>query len=327
MGVLRRVFGGLVVSGLVTAALVVPATASAATAASLPQAPTVSSRDYPSDGPADGSGGTGIPGGFRFSAGHDSGVTGFYYGSPVANTYVAAGRHGGSAVVRYAPSGVGPADLRVVSVDAAGDRSAVTDYQFVVRANRPTLSCPTGDIYLGQTVTCTVTPYPGEVHGPNGTIGYTYQLEYGLDGGPVTSGTLPVDSHGRAHLTFTPTSYADYAADVLVRAQLRNGNLGGSASVLLGIDIGLPTVDQSAKEVPVGTPVVFTVQAELPNSVSLTYTWEDQDPVTVPVGPDGTTTITLVADETGVDSLFVQSVTATGTVSGPTEDDIIADPS
>jgi hypothetical protein len=260
-----------------------------------PAKPTVSSPDYPSNG---GGGGVGIPGRFTFSANGDTDVVGFRYGSDFPITYVTADRAGGSATIWITPTTFGPEKLVVKSVDAAGNSSAITTYQYFVNNNRPQVSCTPSSGYIGVARQCTFSP------NVNRYVGYTYQVGKGA---PVS---VDADADGNATVTVTPMSTADQA--IVVRGRMYNGNLSDSTYTGFQLDFGTPKVDQSATEVTQGSSVQFTLHSVLPGSTSFVYTWGGGQPVTIPVGADGTATLTLTADEPGFEELDVYTTTPAG---------------
>lgn len=269
-------------------------------------APKVTSADYPGeDAPA---GGQGVPGVFTFDAQGDRDVVGFVVGD--ASTHVAASRPGGTATFTYTPRFWGLDSLDVWAVDAAGNRSPGTSYGFWVDDNEPSMTCAPEQAWLGETRQCTFAP-----HGTDGATAYVYKV----DSGPET--TVPAGPDGRATITVTPTDAArNY--NVGVQARMTNGNLSAAGGGLIPIDRGLPTVDVPA-DAMVGKPVVFTLHATLPGSVSFTYDWDRGAATTVPVGPDGTAQITIVPDTPDNHWIRVHTTTGAGLVSGTQEVDAV----
>jgi hypothetical protein len=266
--------------------------------------PTVTSTDYPIDGGSDGSGGSGIPGSFTFSANGAVGVTGFYWAdhdSP--STYVPANRNG-KAVITYTPNRSGPRDLTLFSVDAAGNRSDSTRYPFFVPSNEPAVACTPELAYPDVARQCTFEP-----RGAGTVTGYVYTY-LGLE----TS--VPAGADGRATVTITPTN-ADRFVWASVRSRLANGNLTGGSSFGLAVDLASPTVDIPS-DVTVGQPFDVTFHAVLPNSSSLTYEWEG-DYNTVPIWSDGSVTVRLVPRRANSQLLRTFTSTESGARSGVVE--------
>lgn len=262
-------------------------------------APTVTSTDYPSGVPA---GGVGVPGTFTFSGNGDPDVAGFVI-QPAFGNVIPADHPGGTASVQITPTSFGPKSLTVLTVDEVGNIGPSTTYRYFVASNAPTVTCDPESAFLGQPIQCTFTD-------SDAITGYTYQLD-----GDTGASTVAADERGSATVTITPT--AQFTNGVLrVTAQLANGNASAPALELLQIDTGAPTVDQSATQVAAGTPVTFTFHAVLPDTTSFTYTVSG-NPTTVPAGPDGTATVTVVPTH----SLFLEvfGTTAAGVQSAPTD--------
>ncbi len=265
-------------------------------------APAITSADYVYEVP--GKGGIGIPGDFTLDAGGDTAVVGFRWqaGYEGSGGYVAADRPGGTATVRYTPGSDGPMSMSASGVDAAGNTGPSGDYRFFVARNGPSMTCTPARAFLGETRQCTFGP-----HGTDGATAYVYKI----DNGPET--TLTPGADGTATITVTPTDVRKQY-DVTVRARMTNGNLSGPGGGRLDIDRGLPVIDVPA-DAMVGKPVVFTLHATLPGSTSFTYVWDDGEPVSVPVGPDGTAQVSIVPETPYSHYLDAFTTTAGGLVS------------
>lgn len=270
-----------------------------------PQPPTVSSPDYGQTA----AGGSGIPGTFVFDSTGNTSVVGFYYELNGGKyTYVAADHDGGTATIRYAPPQVGPYTMTVWSVDKAGDYSPQVNYRFLVANNSPAVSCTPASAYLGVARQCTFSP-----RGEGTVTGFVYSF----NNGPST--TIAAGPDGTATVTVTPT-HPNAQQSLSVFSQLSNGNLTASGTNLVATDDGLPTVTPNGATGFTGVPIPLTLTAVLPDSVSFTY--EDTNdgiaPVTVPVGPDGTATVTFTPPSAGFYQLNVFTKTASGIQSGAT---------
>lgn len=272
-----------------------------------PEAPVVTSTDYPASQTGPGTGGSGETGTFTFAGSGDPDITGFAYGvSGIAETFVTADQPGGTATVQFTPADVGPASLTVFTVDRAGDLGTSVTYQFWVANNEPVVSCTPASAFIGVPRQCAFAPRSTDV------VGYQYQL----GDGPVS--TVQAAADGTANVTVTPTD-PNTGLFLHVRAQLANGNLTEEILDTLQTDSAPPTVDQGPAEALAGTPVRFVFTAALPGSVSFTYTIDGGTPVTVPADPDGTATVTLTPDTSFLE-LDVFSTTADGVDSGTTTD-------
>jgi hypothetical protein len=164
-----------------------------------PPAPTVSSSDYPTDVIT---GSSGIPG----------------------PTYVAANHRGGTATVSIAPPRIGANRLSVAAVDAAGNESSRTDYEFAVNDNRPTVACTPEDAAFDTPRTCTITRFDAT------EVGLVYQVNNGpsMELAPGPDGTA----------TFTTTlDEPGQRVRVDARARLANGNLTDLSSCWLSADV------------------------------------------------------------------------------------------
>ena len=118
------------------------------------RAPTVASSVYTEGYNYPGSGGVGVAGEFTFTANGVTDVAGFMWGvHGVPQHSVAA--VDGVATIQFTPTSDGPKYLTVVSLDAAGNRSAERQYTFWVRDTRPVIDAPRG-IY-GEPFAVTIT--------------------------------------------------------------------------------------------------------------------------------------------------------------------------
>ncbi|HEX5117805.1 MAG TPA: hypothetical protein VFW65_21695 [Pseudonocardiaceae bacterium] len=77
-----------------------------------PEAPVVTSIDYPPSENGPGTGGSGETGTFTFSGSGDPDITGFAYGSGIPATFVTADQPGGTATIQLTPSNIGPTRSR-----------------------------------------------------------------------------------------------------------------------------------------------------------------------------------------------------------------------
>lgn len=265
--------------------------------------PAVTSPDYTDTFP--GAGGTGIPGAFTFSAAGDRDITGFYYGEFDAITFVPADRPGGTATIRYVPTRSGPLSLTVRGVDDAGNRGPTTTYRFWVASNEPSVQCTPQQGFIGEPRQCVFSP-----RGSGTVTGYTYRL----NNDPEL--TVPAGPDGTATVTVTPHDPEAFFGEVSARANLTGGYQTAPGRALLFVDSGEPVIDIPAEDMTVGVPGAFTVHSVLPGSVSLTYFWDGDGPVTVPLDPDGTATLLLAPHAFPFADLSAYTTTAAGQRSG-----------
>lgn len=272
-----------------------------------PNAPLVSSTDYPTPGAVNGNGGSGIPGTFTFRPNGDTDVTQYWYGydgNPF-QFHVMASHKGGPASVDLAPNGVGPTTLSVVGEDAADNVSPMASYAFTIKDNRAVVSCdPTG--FAGVARKCVFSPGAPT---PSAVVGYSYGFESGFT-------NVSVAPNGTATVEVTPTSVG--AQTLTVDALLANGNTTAPTEVTVTAAENAPTVTGPTIPVSVNQPATVTMRAVLPGSVTFTYGFGAQPQTTVPVGADGTATVTVIAPSTPGSIPFVATTTAAdGTVSDP----------
>ncbi|MDT7805385.1 MAG: hypothetical protein QOI78_8818 [Actinomycetota bacterium] len=264
--------------------------------------PTVTSTDFTSSRDI---GGTGIPGTFTFGANGVKDVTGYVYGFN-GETYipVSAAKPGGPATVSYTPDQWGSRRLTVRSVDAAGSWSSErTTYEFFVPNNAPVTTCTPDRAYLGEPRQCTI-----RARGNGGATAFVYRFE----GGPAT--TVPAGPDGTATITVTPADPAG-SADLRVRTRLANGNLTVESTSSVNTDRAEPVIDVP-RDAVVGKPASIAFHAVLPGSETFTYRFDSGEPITVPVGADGTTTVTVVPAAAFSRPIEVFSTTGTGQRSG-----------
>ncbi|WP_370970998.1 DNRLRE domain-containing protein [Amycolatopsis sp. cg9] len=263
-------------------------------------APVITSTDYAAQAPP-GAGGTGVPGTFVFDAKGDTDVVGFEWDGG----YVAADRRGGKATVRYAPTSDGPVGIGATSVDAAGNRSPSGGYRFWVASNQPGVTCTPFDDWVGVPRTCTFSP-----RGATPVTGYTYHL----DNRPEE--TVPAGADGKATVTVTPSDPQFTRLNVAVRARLATGYLTAETTTQVVSEPGEPEVESLTENPAQSLPAQFRVRAVLPGSVSLTYHWNDEPLVTVPLDADGTATVTVTPTTSPFGSFYGYTTTEAGQHSG-----------
>jgi hypothetical protein len=269
--------------------------------------PTVLSADYPTDG--GGSGGQGIPGTFTFSANGVSDVVGFSYGwnGIPQGGYVAADRAGGTATVSLSPPST-VNTLAVDSVDRAGNLSAATTiYQFSTAPTAPIVTA-TGQPKSGGSFALDLAPrvtLPGYQ-----VVSYSVSVNGGaaqtVAAGPDGSATATVIlADGFNDITVTSTS-----ANGWVSTEVDNYYYADNSPT-----VSSPDFPENGYGGTIGQPGSFTFASNLAGSTEFYYsfdygsTWQP-----VPVGADGTATISWTPDSAGT-YLVVYSQTADGTQS------------
>ncbi|MGK3205932.1 DNRLRE domain-containing protein [Amycolatopsis sp. MEPSY49] len=268
------------------------------------KAPVVTSADYYEVGL--GTGGTGIPGSFTFTANGVADVVGYYYGLfDTPGSYVPATRKGGPATVTVVPQQSGPQYLSVWSVDAAGARSDRTDYRFWVASNEPGVACTPWDAYVGEARQCTFTP-----NGPSPATAYVYHL------GQDDDRTVPAGPDGTATVTVVPTDYEQPYPELTVRAKLANGYVTGPSTTSFSVEAGEPEITPLTANPVQGRPAQFRVHATLPGAASVTYRWQDQEWATAPVDENGDATVTVTPATASWGTFIAHNTTAAGIRSG-----------
>jgi hypothetical protein len=269
------------------------------------QAPLVSSEDYYDVGL--GTGGTGIPGAFTFTANGVPDVVGYYYGLfDTPGSYVAAARKGGPATVTVVPQQSGPQYLSVWSVDAAGTRSDRTDYRFWVASNEPGVVCTPWDAYVGEARQCTFTPAAGSP-----VSEYTYHL------GQDADRTVPAGPDGTAVVTVVPADYDQAYPQLTVRAKLASGYLTGPSSTSFSVEPGEPEIASLTADPVQGRPARFRVHAVLPGATSVTYRWNEEQWATALVDENGDATVAVTPTTASWGTFSAYNTTAAGVRSAP----------
>jgi len=182
-----------------------------------PPAPTISSPNFPPY--PQGIGPVGQLAQFTFSGGGDPDVAGFLYGwgpdlplpaceygGPAGQLVcpdvlsqpgvVRADAPGGTSAVSLPPPAVGPQQLNVRAMDAAGNLSSQVSYTIFVPASDPTITLLSPSPACGSQIQVAFTPNPGV----SGVVSYTYTTNFGA---PVS---VAADSSGTAKVKIAVTS-------------------------------------------------------------------------------------------------------------------------
>lgn len=268
--------------------------------------PGVSSSDYPSD--STWHGGQGIPGIFTFTANGVSDIVGYTYGwnGYAQGGYVAADELGGSATVALAPPR--PVnDLAVASVDRAGNQSPPTIYRFDATPTAPIVN-QVGQPKAGGSTEIDLRPgvtIPGyEV------VSYTYKFNGG------SGQTVAARPDGTATVMVTPVYGFN---SVAVTSTSVNGWVSTETDESFYADnsptVASPDFPENGTGGTAGQPGTFTFTSNLAGSTDFYYSFDYGSTFqTVPVGGDGTATISWTAD-VAVGAIYVYSQTADGTQS------------
>jgi hypothetical protein len=209
-------------------------------------APAVTSDNYPDSG-------TGMftplgePGRFRFDAGGDTDVVGFEYAFEMFSVpgcdlgsgdvgqlvcpepftrpgEVRADQPGGVVDLLINPRLGFSNRLLVRSIDAAGNASLTTEYEFWAPDSEPSLLLSGTTPRPGETVTLRAAPHEGLT----GTTSY----EYRIDGGPLT--VVPAAADGTATITFVAGNVSTHF--VSVRSRSGNGFVSTETQLSVTVD-------------------------------------------------------------------------------------------
>ncbi|WP_435206144.1 hypothetical protein [Micromonospora sp. bgisy143] len=259
-------------------------------------APTVTSTDFPAEGwyPA-------LPGQFTFDAAETPDVVGFRYqlDGALAQT-VSADQPGGSATITLSPK-AGPRSLSVWSLDAAGNRSPETRYEFRASDVSPIITGRLTEV--GVPTQFTVQPQMA------GVVRY----RFGLDGDPEQTveaaadgtATLTVTANraGSRTLSVTSITEADVTATAVQTFQLTTAPRISATVYRQGATSGGP-----------GVPGVFTFTPRQAEVVSYRYRFGAVTS-TVAAEADGTASVTWTPTKAGLTSLTVWSIDGDGALS------------
>lgn len=262
-------------------------------------APKVTSTDFPSGDP----GAPALTGEFVFDANGAEDVVGFGYRVNSGGTRtVTADRQGGSATVSVTPD-VGVNRVEVWSLDAAGNRSVSTSYDFLAHHVGPIVEGTLAAV--GVPTTFAVRP------GMDGVVRYRFHL----DGDPEQS----VDARADGTASVTVTANRGGSRTLTVISETANGVAAPSR-----LTFNLPTEPMITATVyeeygyggGQGVPGVFTFTPRLPETVRYRYSFGEET-ATVDAAADGTASVTWSPSAAGFQSLAVWSISRDGTESQP----------
>jgi hypothetical protein len=244
----------------------------------------------------------GTPGSFTFTP-RTTGVVSYQYDFGDGNQRSIDAGPDGKAVLSWTPDKSGYFTITVSSVDASGNRSLPTQKSFSVISRRPTVSVSMYGAHVGDPINVQAwSDLPNAV-----------AIVYSFDGGPQQT----VDG---SFVFFDVVATHSGDSPLKVWAKLADGTLSPPAEEVIHLDSAPKVASKGpfGEEAVLGRPVSFTFTAVQEGATTFRYTvgGEDQPQQTVPVGPDGTATITYdVPDRWGDVTVMVASLTADGTVS------------
>jgi hypothetical protein len=213
----------------------------------------------------------------------------------------------GTAVLAWTPPKGGYFTIIVSSVDESGNQSQPTQESFSVIDPHPVVYVYEHGSQVGEPVSVNVwSDLPGAV-----------AIVYSFDGGPEQTYDSPY-----AYFDVVPTHSGDNP--ITAWAKLADGTLSPPTTYQLHINSG-PRITWNGpfgESAVAGRPITVTLTAAQEGATTFRYTigsaydGEDHPERTVPVGPDGTATITYDVPELWGDvAVSAVSLTAGGTVS------------
>jgi hypothetical protein len=264
-------------------------------------APAVSSRKY---GVAEypGAGGPGVAGTFVLDALGDRDVVAFTYdeGSGRIPTEIAANHPGGRAKVSVTPRSWGAYQIKVRSIDGAGNRGPERVFAYYVRNTAPFAEIDVAGV--GLTSHITLTSNASDVT----------SFGYSVADGPETR-VPAVDGRGTGELVFTRTGFTD----VLERSYVGRKLIGTYTQEVLVTDSpGIASDEFSMNAGPVlGEAGSFTFTPRTTGVVAYLYDFGDGDQQRVAAAGDGTAVLRWTPPRAGYLTIAVSSVNADGVVS------------
>jgi hypothetical protein len=249
----------------------------------------------------------GRPGSFTFAPRRAGVVSYLYDFGDGAQRSIDAGADG-TAVLNWTPDRGGSFGITVYSVDASGTRSLAAQKSFYVRGLRPEVIVRTVDAHVGEPVSViAVSDLPT-----------TVAIVHSFDGGPQKT----IDG-SYVNFSVVPTRAGDSLLKVW--AKQADGTLSPPAEQVIHVDSAPGVVSKGPfdEHAVMGSPVSFTFTAVQEGattfrySVGSEYDGQDHPQLTVPVGPDGTATVShdVPFQEWGDVQVKVVSLTADGTES------------
>ncbi|HEX5598709.1 MAG TPA: hypothetical protein VFX61_22220 [Micromonosporaceae bacterium] len=270
--------------------------------------PTISSEQYPfgfSFGAP-----VGTPGTFVFRPGME-GVVEYVWKVNAEPEQTVAAAPDGTASVTYTPTTTGLHTIEVYSRTSDGAVSETASEIFWPTSHAPSVESTSYPQYAengGPGVTGQFTLRPAR----DGVTGYVYSFDNEEE-------TVTAGADGVATISWTPKTYP---AGGWVRLTVRSvsGEIVSDATEYAFRIKPLAPIVASDDYPPhggggPGIPGEFTLTAQMPGSTEFVYRYRGEEQ-TVPVGPDGTATITLTPGWDGGQYLYVHSRGPGGLVSG-----------
>ncbi|WP_416902146.1 hypothetical protein [Micromonospora echinospora] len=284
---------------------------------SIRTAPVVSSTQWPFDGSAGAPVGT--EGSFVFRPSMDD-VTEYVYSFNYGEQQTVAAGPDGTATVPYTPTDAGGHSIEVFSRTSTGVESQSIGLSFHPASVAPTVR---SEVYpqnltgggAGVTGSFTFRPH-AQFTGATSYV-YTFRDE--------EERTVAANPDGTATVEWTPQEYnSQYGGwmDLQVRAKTANGSTSDAAYYSFRVDPLSPTVTSEVFTwhggAVVGQTGDFVFTAAQPGATEFVYVFDGGAEQTVPVGPNGTATVSWTATSAYSHDLTVRTRTASGLRSGPT---------
>lgn len=254
----------------------------------------------------------GIPARFTFAANGVADVAGYSYAwsGLTGGKYVAALQLGGSLTLDITPpAGSVSATLVVNSLDQAGNFSPDASLPETIAQTTPLLQVA-GSPAAGDTMRLSLQP---GVH----VTGYDTVVSYSYTDNGGSAVTVPAAADGTATASIV---LAGGYNDIKVTSTSSNGWVSPAAELdyYAGEWPGVASADwpqDAAAGAPVGHAGTFTLTNHLPGATTISYSFDIFDVVTIPIGADGTATITWTPTAAGAQTLYVYASTPDGTQS------------
>ncbi|HUQ60657.1 hypothetical protein [Lentzea sp.] len=249
-------------------------------------APVVTTTDFPQTG-------AGLPGTFTFDAGGDRDAVSFSYEGLGLFGTVQADQPGGKATLTVRMPTSGPHWIEVRSVDALGNLSAGTRYDFWVRPSWPAVTVPQGEIPLGTEVGVTFRSVERDVT----------EFVYEITGVPG-SVTVPA-VNGAAAVEVRVTD--PWVTRLYVRAKNSDGDLTQSGVGEIHVAPSEPVVTRNGD--------LVTFAPGMTGVTEYVYRVNFGDEQTIAAGPDGAVTLPIDFGDHPFPNVEVRGRTADGLVS------------
>ena len=211
--------------------------------------------------------------------------------------------------------------LMVSSVNTDGYESGQAQYAMFFTTNPIVTSVqyPEGPWSGGVGVKGTFTFAPAYA----GIVSYTYSFD-----GAVAQ-TVAANANGKATVHWTPTTSGSH--ELVVSSTDNTGLISDQTYYAIGVNSNQPTITSDVYQNyqqagGLGVPGTFTFTSHQTGATSFVYQFGAEAAQTVPVGTDGTASVTWAPTTGGTTQLNVYTTNAAGTQSDPTSFGVVVDP-